>query len=1162
MSGDSFYNKVTLLLAGDAFTDLSRSQCAMTHGDVKVSSAYPGPFPYSFEFSKTLTGLPFVVTVPQNAVIAQNTDFTIEFGGYFKRTPMGNALFSHRVPNSNANGLLIGMDANGFTFVRATYQGRIVIAINSPVAILEGYHTFSITRVGAQWYYAVDGILQIDLNHNSTWNGAIDQGPYYYLGCDPYIPAMVGALQQVRVTIGAGRYTTSYSPSIIGFPPYTTDPNQLFSNLVPNITIPNSIYTGKVILPNIDTASVQALSVSNNPVGSSWSIARTNSGVPDEWVITGNVPNILSSFLIKITGTTYIGYGAIPSTKSYPLYVTASGTMSDIETLLYNKSVALWLDPSDATTVSTSSGNITSIVDKAASNVFTPVVGSTNPTLSALDFGINGIKLPTGSTGGLSTNVPTVVSDSNGNSIVFLVGKYVGAVSSPVAGLFQLASTSDSTLMDGVVTWSIDTTNNVAGNATISMYDNNTIQDKYYTSTIIHPGDKFIAVWNTANNSLEIRLNQVTVSATFQHNSSNAWAPINSAIGFIGAAETPNGSFVSVGEVIAIPGILDRNSIEKIESYLNHKWNLYSYMPYAFGLSTQVGYTGNQFRATVLVYDVTSVSVSASAGSGWSITPSVPAVANSYTILGTLPNTPTTVTLTLTETNSGSSKVNTDVYSISVIAPPDAPVIYPPDNMFVPINTVYDSLIQIVLSNPGTASLSVNSNAGSGWSIASATGYPVGMYFIRGTTPGTIGPITLNVTASQTSLVTNQTVSVTQSFTINVVATPIQYRAEYPLDLTGMLGSNLITGEQQVLTMSNGPDHQVIIPLNAPYFGNSLLLNYYDSDNRLCTATRDVDYQCTYELTQDSGITASPVFSVITVMNPAITGVVTLSYQCLGGDFSYNRSKIHSLIANQLINGRAGHWDNVLNKPTYYPPSQHLLNVENDSVGYAAMVSAINTIASAVTLVPDPVDLNPMLVHANWRTNVHDVTNFQLQLGNVQNFPLASIDDALLGTSNEKYLTVKAAAAVLAVQLPIAVANPSTQGVTKLNSGLLAGDDYDSTKALTAAGAIALATSQSANAWSNLFPKDQLAVTCTPRVLQFPLWWKGIQYNDINSFLNGIMSYIRHGRVKYDQSNCIFYFPLGTTIPDMTVTFTNPNVLLGKRSVKTPVNHPLRTFMV
>ena len=46
----------------------------------------------------------------------------------------------------------------------------------------------------------------------------------------------------------------------------------------------------------------------------------------------------------------------------------------------------------------------------------------------------------------------------------------------------------------------------------------------------------------------------------------------------------------------------------------------------------------------------------------------------------------------------------------------------------------------------------------------------------------------------------------------------------YPLDVTGTAATNLITGEQQVLTPANGNDFHFIVPFCGPFFDGAKLV--------------------------------------------------------------------------------------------------------------------------------------------------------------------------------------------------------------------------------------------------------------------------------------------------------------------------------------------------
>ena len=149
------------------------------------------------------------------------------------------------------------------------------------------------------------------------------------------------------------------------------------------------------------------------------------------------------------------------------------------------------------------------------------------------------------------STTPVPVSSANGGSTIFLVGKYNGVQVGQGSGLFQLATAKDATLMDGSATYALATTTVGTNNASVLAYDNRTIQDGISTSPTIAPDAKFLVVWKSSLGAIQIYVNQHLITTVTLTGDNTIWAVLNSAIGFIGGSQSPTGSFISVGEILA-----------------------------------------------------------------------------------------------------------------------------------------------------------------------------------------------------------------------------------------------------------------------------------------------------------------------------------------------------------------------------------------------------------------------------------------------------------------------------------------------------------------------------------------------------------------------------------------------------------------------------------
>lgn len=162
------------------------------------------------------------------------------------------------------------------------------------------------------------------------------------------------------------------------------------------------------------------------------------------------------------------------------------------------------------------------------------------------------------------------------------------------------------------------------------------------------------------------------------------------------------------------------------------------------------------------------------------------------------------------------------------------------------------------------------------------------------------------------------------------------------LDLTGTNINNRTIDEPH--SLSDRPTRS-IAPKKGPFFGNSLVVK----DNGV-TLTRGVDYQLV-ELHQEATLkSGKEVCSVILIINKNVSRNVTISYQAIGGYYTYSDEPISRLYESVISDNRPIDWSTgVFNKPTEFNPKihRHLLD---DIYGFEPIVDYLERIKRAITL--------------------------------------------------------------------------------------------------------------------------------------------------------------------------------------------------------------------
>ena len=171
----------------------------------------------------------------------------------------------------------------------------------------------------------------------------------------------------------------------------------------------------------------------------------------------------------------------------------------------------------------------------------------------------------------------------------------------------------------------------------------------------------------------------------------------------------------------------------------------------------------------------------------------------------------------------------------------------------------------------------------------------------------------------------------------------------FPFDPTGMLVSNLITNEQQILTKVNGIDYHFLIPINGPYFEDTLVVTITDpATNVTTTLTSGIDYYSSHWFISASRACAKNVYGSISFLDLMLNGVITLRYQTIGGNWTIDSSTLASTLADVLHNPRITSWEEVTNYPIAFPPIPHQWDLV-DMVGMSDVTAGINDIANIMS---------------------------------------------------------------------------------------------------------------------------------------------------------------------------------------------------------------------
>lgn len=283
----------------------------------------------------------------------------------------------------------------------------------------------------------------------------------------------------------------------------------------------------------------------------------------------------------------------------------------------------------------------------------------------------------------------------------------------------------------------------------------------------------------------------------------------------------------------------------------------------------------------------------------------------------------------------------------------------------------------------------------------------------------------------------------------------------YPEDGTGLSLNNKVVGEVHTL---NSSAVRCVAPTYGGFFSESVVV-CNGSTGAVLIENLDYYFGELYEF--PSQRYGKEICGLIVVKNRLITSV-SITYQALGGVYSYDMGSIVRMMEAIDIDARPVHWPDIYDKPTGFTPASHWHDI-GDVYGFEYVVHSLERIRQSIvfgdTAGHDEVyryldrALNELrsqsdqiiadaLEHTSSADNPHAVTKAQVGLSIVENYDVATKLEAEEGVSGVKYITALGAAQAIEHQslIPLRAhtndaANP--HNVSKDQVGLGIVENYD-----------------------------------------------------------------------------------------------------------------------
>jgi len=255
----------------------------------------------------------------------------------------------------------------------------------------------------------------------------------------------------------------------------------------------------------------------------------------------------------------------------------------------------------------------------------------------------------------------------------------------------------------------------------------------------------------------------------------------------------------------------------------------------------------------------------------------------------------------------------------------------------------------------------------------------------------------------------------------------------YPFDPYGNKPENLVLNELQALQVPGRDDFYFIIPKAAPFFVRSLVVR---NDATGDVYNEGVDYVIGHYFVEAMNKTGQSIAGSIRFLRRDISGIVSLTYQTLGGEWGFDDTAILAELSNKMVNPLTRAWAQVDTLPAAFPPIPHDQRVD-DLIGFGDVVEAVGNIVSAIEQTEDSQFTQHMLA----TDNPHSVTKAQVGLGNIENYLMASDAEGETGTRSDRFMSPRSTSAAIQEQALTPLTNHlgdygNPHNVTKAQVGL------------------------------------------------------------------------------------------------------------------------------
>lgn len=170
-------------------------------------------------------------------------------------------------------------------------------------------------------------------------------------------------------------------------------------------------------------------------------------------------------------------------------------------------------------------------------------------------------------------------------------------------------------------------------------------------------------------------------------------------------------------------------------------------------------------------------------------------------------------------------------------------------------------------------------------------------------------------------------------------------------DSLGTSPSNKVVIERHTLPLTT---YKIITPNYGAFYTESIVVQAVNPITGARTLlTKNIDYKCVEILAKESAEIGKEICFVILINNSS-TNIFDIDYQALGGSENTSIPDLTQAINSISVNRVAGNWDDIIGKPTEFPPSPHLHD-SADLYGLEYITDLLDKIKAAVIISDDTI---------------------------------------------------------------------------------------------------------------------------------------------------------------------------------------------------------------